>query len=78
MSTINTYKSREIKGELPESSAVEARPVSIETVSRDEVINRLREQKLKLNVVIEKGLTNAEVEKIRSELDGLIKELEAI
>lgn len=83
MTTVNKNRAREIKGAIPEKEVEGIKPESIEGVSREDVINKLIEQKLKLNAVINKGLTNADVERYRanleklgSELDELIKRLE--
>ena len=78
MTTINIHKP-EREAEISEvSSAVENKGERAESLNKEEAIKKLREEELKLNFVINKGLVNEEVEKIKSELASLIKELEAI
>jgi len=78
MTTINRHRPEEIREDAKATSTGDIQKEKAAGIDKEEAIKRLREQELKLNYVVNKGLTNVEVEKIKNELSTLIKELEAI
>jgi len=78
MITIDTYRPDGTMENVEAPKETTKSAESSTAFNKEDALKKLREQESKLNYLEQKGLTNEDVENIKKELTGLIKELEVL